>query len=215
VRWYRIPTPRISQPSSGSYNDWKAQLADEGRYQCVYCAIPEASWGGFRNFHVEHYRPKNRFAALLNNIENLFYCCAVCNSFKREDWPSEPTDALDEPCYPLPSAVDYNDIFSVSPKGELAGENAAARYVAERLYLNRPHLLLERREAMLESRFVATVARLNALTDELIKEGKLVPPVVLSALYRSIQLLVQRRQVRPYTPEQLKRPKTTRGRKKK
>lgn len=208
MRWYRIPTPRIPQPSSGTFKDWKPQLAIEGRYRCVYCAIPEAAWGGFRNFQVEHYRPKSRFTLLTNRIENLFYCCAVCNSFKREDWPNEPTPALDDACYPSPCDVDYNDLFSVSQKGELTGENTAARYIAERLYLNRKHLLLERREAMLESRLLATVDRLKVLTDELTAKGTPVPPSVLSALYRGIQLLAQRRQIRPYEPEDIKRQRT-------
>lgn len=179
----------------------------EGRAQCVYCAIPEASWGGFRNFHVEHYRPKSKFAALTNDIQNLFYCCGVCNSFKREDWPDTPPPALDRPSYPSPSEVDYNALFSVADNGEVAGENVAARYVVEKLYLNRPHLLQERREARLSTQCEDAVKRIEALTSDLVAENISVPPEILTPLLGGLQLLIEKRKVRPYLPADLQRPK--------
>jgi hypothetical protein len=72
MRWRRIPKEKYQAPQKGTYSDWKPQLAKEGFQQCVYCAVGEPAFGGFRNFHVEHYRPKKKFAQLENDYANLF-----------------------------------------------------------------------------------------------------------------------------------------------
>lgn len=57
---------------------------------CVYCREPD-SWSSNLNFGVDHYRPKSipRFAHLICSYDNLFYCCANCNSRKGNDWPAD------------------------------------------------------------------------------------------------------------------------------
>lgn len=74
MNWKRIPKENSSQPSTGTYKDWKELLSVEGFHQCVYCSISEAEFGGIRNFHVEHYKPKSlpAFASLVNTYTNLF-----------------------------------------------------------------------------------------------------------------------------------------------
>src|SRR5688500_18636223 len=108
----RIPKEKTPPPESGTYQDWKALLADEGAHQCVYCAITEASFGGIRNFHVEHFRPKSLFQDLVNAFKNLFYACAICNVFKGDDW-KEPCGEQHHMGYLDPSVVDYSDILDV------------------------------------------------------------------------------------------------------
>jgi 5-methylcytosine-specific restriction endonuclease McrA len=105
MNWRRIPKEKTVQPKKGRYSDWKEILAEEGFNQCVYCAIPDACFGGIRNFHVEHYRPKSKFEKLENDIKNLFYACAICNTFKGDDWPGEPEKDFFAPCYPDPSLI--------------------------------------------------------------------------------------------------------------
>jgi len=148
VKWIRIPKENSIQPDKGSYSDWKQQIADEGQHQCVYCAIHDGHFGGLRNFHIEHYRPKSidRFAELKNVIINLFYACPVCNTFKSDDWPADPIDDLSIHCYPDPSLTDYSEIFSIEVEnGTIIGNCLAARYMVEKIYLNRPQLIMERR----------------------------------------------------------------------
>lgn len=43
------------------------------------------------NFGVDHYRPKAdpRFAGLVCDYANLYYCCGACNSRKRDYWPTD------------------------------------------------------------------------------------------------------------------------------
>jgi 5-methylcytosine-specific restriction endonuclease McrA len=146
MRWRRIPKENTAQPSTGSYRDWKAILAEEGFHQCVYCAIHEVSFGGIRNFHVEHYRPKSKFEHLTNDIRNLFYACSVCNTFKSNDWPSEPVTDHWVQAYPNPSTVDYTELFVVElTSGVVDGRYVASRYMIEKLHLNRSQLIVERR----------------------------------------------------------------------
>lgn len=150
MRWKRIPKEHAVQPSSGQYSDWKQRIADEGFHQCVYCAIHEASFGGIRNFHIEHYRPKSKFPDLINDIKNLYYACPICNTFKSNDWPSDTTEDFSRHCYSDPSLVDYSDIFDTDrTSGMISGRHPASKYMVERVYLNRPQLIMERRVSYL------------------------------------------------------------------
>ena len=146
MEWKRVPKEFSKQPRTGKYSDWKGILAQEGYFQCVYCAIHESCFGGIRNFHVEHYRPKARFRKLQNDIKNLFYACPICNTFKGDDWPNEPLEDFSNPSYPDPSRVEYNKIFEVdATAGEIEGKYIAAKYMIEKMNLNRPQLISERR----------------------------------------------------------------------
>lgn len=146
MNWKKIEKDPKKQPENGTYNDWKPLLAAEGFNQCVYCAIHENSMGGIRNFHVEHYRPKSKFADKENDYCNLFYSCPICNTFKSNDWPNEPVADNSLPSYPNPSDIDYNTLFDVDiNKGLIEGRNVAAKYIQQKVFLNRPQLITERR----------------------------------------------------------------------
>ena len=140
--WKRIPKEGAKQPDDGDYRAWQELLAEEADHRCVYCAIHERSFGGIRNFHVEHYRPKARFPELIDSFSNLFYACAICNTFKGNDWPDEPAPDLETPAYADPAEYDYSDLFDVNAGGLVSGTKVAATYMIERIYLNRPQLML-------------------------------------------------------------------------
>lgn len=121
-------------------------IADHCMGQCIYCAISEARFGGIRNFHIEHFRPKAKFSELENDINNLYLACAICNVLKCDDWPAEPTTDHSIAAYPDPSVADYNSIFEVSSDSYGASSTTiAGTYLVERLLLNRAQLILERR----------------------------------------------------------------------
>lgn len=146
MKWKRIPKESASQPDSGNYKAWKQLIADEGFHQCVYCAIPDASLGGLRSFHIEHYKPKSKFKDLENDINNLFYACPICNTFKSNDWPAEPNKDHSINSYPNPSILDYTDLFNTDPEtGTISGKYIASKYIVEKLFLNRSQLIMERR----------------------------------------------------------------------
>lgn len=147
MRWRIVNKTPGFQPTVGTYSDWKGILAVEAQNQCVYCSIHENHMGGIRNFHVEHYRPKSKFDNLTNDYSNLFYACPICNVFKSNDWPNDPPNQdLDIIYYPDPSIDDYSLLFDVDFNlGLIKGKNTRAEYIVNKLYLNRPQLITNRR----------------------------------------------------------------------
>ena len=81
---------RLSPRRFKNYRSYKRYLQIEFTRICVYCRQPDSSAPNL-NFGVDHYRPKSvsRFANLVCDYTNLYYCCGNCNSRKREFWPKD------------------------------------------------------------------------------------------------------------------------------
>lgn len=201
MKWTVVGPDRIPQPNSGEYSSWKPLLAKEGGYSCIYCAIPDHHWGGERVFHVEHFRPKSRFSELANDVANLFYACPICNGFKHEDWPCEPAADLEHAGYAPPS-VDYNSLFSVSPSGLLQSTKASGRYMCERLFLNRAHLISVRREEGLLEAISAAIAELERSLPLLSEDHEM---ALLRAKARLADALLRLRSARQYGAADIRR----------
>jgi len=108
---------------------------------------------------VEHFRPRSKFPGLENTIANLFYACSVCNILKSDDWiEATMTDDVTV-CYPDPSLVNYARILLVRNGALIDGQNAAGRYIVERLGLNRVQLITDRK-------FDLLLFRIEVLTKE-------------------------------------------------
>lgn len=150
------------------YRDCKQELAVEADHKCVYCCLHENRFGGIRNFHVEHYKPKSKFKNLINTYSNLFYSCSICNCFKGNDWPCEPTEIFDKPFYPNPLEVNYFDYIEISEDdGSLNGHNTTIKYLIEKLYLNRPQLKNERKLYFLSEKLKASLETLKKIQSHL------------------------------------------------
>lgn len=168
MRWKLITKEPNFQPATGIYSDWKELLSKEASHLCVYCSIHESSMGGIRNFHVEHYRPKSKFKNLINTFSNLFYACPICNVFKSNDWPHEPDgkNHLTVICYPDPSIINYADLFEVDfATGLINGTCTSANYIKNKLYLNRPQLIIDRKLLILNDRVSKIINEINAYID--------------------------------------------------
>lgn len=163
MKWHRIDKTATVQPDKGGYADWKPILAEEAQNQCVYCCISDAHFGGIRNFHVEHFRPKKKFPALELIIANLFYACSICNVFKGDDWPDEPgKNTFDYPHYPDPSITNYAELFDVDQNtAQIKGANVTARYLIEKLNLNRAQILRNRKLILLADQLKILQDQLN------------------------------------------------------
>jgi hypothetical protein len=199
VKW-RLIVKGVAPPQ-GTYHDWKALLAVEAEHQCVYCTIHEAGFGGYRNFHVEHFRPKRRFPNLENDYANLFYACAVCNSLKGDDWPCGKRLGMSLFCYPDPSRTNYQDMFLVNwAKGRVRGRTRAGRFVVERLYLNRPQLMMERRAFALQRSILREAAGIRRLAIRLTTRDAAMVSSAIQLLERGMQLMAKYSRVRPYEP---------------
>lgn len=146
LKWRRIRKEAAQPPAAARYADWREYLAEESKYQCVYCAVPESEMGGSRGYHIEHYRPRARFPELANEYSNLFYACCICNLYKSDDWPRDPDATHSVIAYPNPAEADYSDLFDEdSESGRISARFAAAAYLLERLHLNRPQLIVARK----------------------------------------------------------------------
>lgn len=208
MNWPRIlkPTPL---PKGKQYRKWKEALAAESNHQCVYCAIPENRFGGSWNFHVEHFRPKSRFGTLTHNYGNLYYACAICNVHKGDRWPGEPTRNLDSKTFIEPSIHDYNDNFKVNSLCHVKGENTAACYTVERVFLNRPQLINERRISRLRLRRIACQ---QSISDLVKLAGTRKSLRIQRALARTLAAVLKIQALedslaaeRPYTPKDISR----------
>ncbi len=146
MKWPRLIGKPRSQPLQGHWQSWKKLIADHCDGCCIYCAIPEGRFGGIRNFHIEHFRPKVKYPQFENDISNLYLACSICNVLKCDDWPADPMPDHSAPGYPDPTMTDYNSLFSVNPHSyELESNTTAGKYLVERILLNRFQLILERR----------------------------------------------------------------------
>lgn len=130
---------RQSVPQFNTYQKYKPYLREDFHYRCVYCTIHENEYGGPRGFTVEHFRPKSLFPHLAVDYQNLLYGCNVCNPYKLNDWPSD--DPLGDGIgYLDPCEHDYDDHFRLNGF-EIEGLTQVAKYMIERLHLNRSQLV--------------------------------------------------------------------------
>lgn len=148
MEWTKIDKTKTEYPRNvSSYSEYKQYLRHEADKKCVYCAINEAVFGGADSYHVEHFRPKSleKFRHLEREYSNLFYACAVCNRFKSNDWHEGYQDDHSSVGYPDPNKVDYNTLFETDNDFLIVGKFTASKYLVEKLYLNRPQLVLARK----------------------------------------------------------------------
>lgn len=201
MNWKKINKDKSRQPKSGTYSDWKELIAEECYFQCIYCSINEAQFGGIDHYHIEHYKPKSidRFKFLENDIMNLFYACPICNRFKSKDWPNDADD-LDKICYPDPSQYDYSDLFHLDLNTyKVHGKYISTRYMTERLFFNRAQLIYERREAILREKEGKLINLLDELRgkDEVKKDLDLITKVI-DVIINLRNTLAKRDKIRPY-----------------
>lgn len=173
MKWTLIDKKLTKRPATVTeYSKYRPELRLEAEEKCVYCAIHESSLGGSDSFHVEHYKPKSKFSELTNDFENLFYACAICNRFKSNDWPNEPKQDHSIPSYPDPKLVNYNTLFDIDIDGVLRGRYPASKYMIEKVVLNRPQLINERRERILRKRLGNAILKLEILGSQLLYSDK-------------------------------------------
>jgi hypothetical protein len=209
VQWPNLVGKARRQPRRGTWHQWKQAIANHCDGRCVYCAIPEGRFGGIRNFHIEHFRPKVKFPKLENDIRNLYLACAICNVLKCDDWPAEPAGDHSRASYPDPFLIDYNALFVVSSAThEVASPTVAGKYLVERILLNRAQLILERRlAAMLRSlaEFDSWLsASIGSMTNEEMKTA-------VSVLQEISRVQTKTLEARPYRDLDTKRSRGSRG----
>ena len=153
----RTETP----PRYADYRRYKPHLRRDFQYQCAYCTINEAEFGGHYNFHIDHFRPQSLFPELRTEYSNLYYACSICNTYKSDTWPTEEQIARGrrflDPC-----ADDYAAHFEPQPDGMLRELTEPAKYTSTHLRLNRQQLVkLRQRRKEQEQVFLKRVSSIQ------------------------------------------------------
>jgi hypothetical protein len=170
---------------------------------CILFNTRNALGGGIDHYHIDHFRPQSKFEDLVNEITNLYHCCPICNKFKSNDWKNEPND-LNTICYPDPSDYNYTELFYLDTnKFTLEGKYLASSYLINRLYLNRPQLVYERREIFLNLRYKLLIKE----TEKLILEcdDNELKNETIKIIIRITQFMLTRTNVPPYKIEEIKK----------
>jgi uncharacterized protein (TIGR02646 family) len=135
-------------PAKKKYQHYKPELRRDFQYRCAYCLIHEAHYGGLRNYHVDHFRPKGKkkFKHLALVYTNLYYACGLCNTFKGRHWPTVKEEQAGygyvDPCQEDP----YEDHIKVDEKdGSARTLTRAGAYMVAHLRLDREQLKKHRR----------------------------------------------------------------------
>lgn len=204
MNWKQIDREKRIQ-NEGVYSEWKQQISNDCYNQCVYCSIHEMPWGGIDHYHIDHFRPQSKFEDLVNIITNLYHCCPICNKFKSNDWKNEPND-LNTICYPDPSDHNYTELFNLDTNNfTLEGKYLASSYLINRLYLNRPQLVYERREIFLNLRYKLLIKETEKLILEC--EDNELKNETIKTIIRISQFMLTRTNVPPYKLEEIRKPK--------
>lgn len=215
MRWSQVQ--KVTDPSlDGRHHNnpnVKEHVRQEAQFKCVYCAIHENSLGGVQVFHVDHYRPKSIFPALETTLDNFYYSCPICNRFKSNDWPADPDTTHSFSCYPDPSGVDYNILFEVDTvSGLISGVFIASKYMVEKLYFNRPQLILERKKYFLDQEMDSLHRECKSLIEQLgrvnDKESTGLLKKLALFLVEIDQLRIKLDQTTPYEVSDVTRPRS-------
>ena len=150
-------------PVLTDYRKYKPYLRLDFGRRCAYCHIPELRFGTPGNYAVDHFRPKSKpeFRALICRYSNLFYVCMDCNRFKGSRWPDQRLVGLGSR-FLNPCIDDMSLHWTVDKQGVLIPITPAARYMIQRLRLNRQELCDWRREKE------ALIARIEDVSDTIL-----------------------------------------------
>lgn len=142
--------------------DAREALRRRFHFRCGYCGVRERDVGA--ELTMDHFRPRSQGGA--EEAENWVYCCHACNEFKGDCWrPDSPRRILHPIRDDLPAhLLEQED-------GSLHALSETGAFHIERLHLNRPQLVLYRRERRLleAARLVRAglVERLRGLEQQL------------------------------------------------
>lgn len=77
------PKYKFRWPQQDCYQAVRKQLSEMTQGHCAFC---DGRIGTESRETVEHFRPKSRFPSLAYQWDNLFPCCDMCQSQKREQF---------------------------------------------------------------------------------------------------------------------------------
>ena len=115
----------------------RATLRQLYQFRCGYSGTSESEMGA--ELTVDHFRPRSRGGT--EEASNWVYCCHACNEFKGDLWQPDTTRRI---LHPLKD--DLTAHIAEQSDGALIGLTETGRFHVQRLHLNRPPMVLRRRE---------------------------------------------------------------------
>jgi hypothetical protein len=144
----------------------REQVRQRANYACEFCGVTEADTGG--ELTIDHFRPQAKGGD--DGLANLLYCCARCNQYKLDYWPTQSAELplwnpRDEPASKHWLVLDDGMLHPLTPIGT---------FTLRRLRLNRSPLVTYRlrhrqhaEELRLLTRYREVVQLLEQLHGEL------------------------------------------------
>ena len=119
----------------------KKYLAKDFGHRCAYCDDLDKYNGGERNYHVEHFAPKEKFPDLRYVYDNLLYACPYCNGAKSDKWPSGSAEisVVGDKGFLDPCGEEYYRHIVRNDDGSIGYSSKLGKYIYEELdlYLKR------------------------------------------------------------------------------
>lgn len=150
------------------------QVRQRANHTCEFCGVTETDVGG--KLTVDHFQPMAKGGD--DSLENLVYCCARCNQYKLDYWPTHS----DDPMLWNPRHESASQHFLELDDGTLYPLTATGAFTLKRLRLNRPPLVTHRlcrrqqtEEIRLLTRYrdlVQLLERLNTQLTTLVEEQR-------------------------------------------
>jgi len=126
--------------------------------RCGYCLVSEAEVGAEMTY--DHFQPQSQGGS--NDQENLVYACHACNEFKGDYFgDTEDTRLL----HPLHDDLKHH--LGHRLDGTLQGVTPAGQRYIERLQLNRPPLVLYRRNGQRAEQSIERYQAINARLEQI------------------------------------------------
>ena len=137
MKLFREALPkRTCTKKYSSYRPYKPFLQADFNKRCGYCNDLDVVCGGWRGFHIDHFRPKSLFDELANEYSNLVYACPYCNIAKSNDWPGNAEkNIIKGKGYLDPCDSNFDNHFERYNNGRICPKTDVGKYMFKKLKL--------------------------------------------------------------------------------
>jgi len=155
-----------------TYHEYREDLREESWYSCCYCSRAETEAFGI-GFEIDHYLCQKKYPEKINDYDNLFWSCAICNKLKKD----MPTEQAQKQGYMVfkPDEHYFEDHFELKdaellPKDDFIGKYTVLLLDLNSLNLKRLRRIRERLYETKEAILVGIRALKGKRIDQLRKE---------------------------------------------
>lgn len=114
------------------YNDYRPFLEKDFHGICGYCGKNEKLF--LEHFQIDHFAPK-RFTNLIDDYNNLVFCCPKCNRHKSDKWASDDagTSIENNQGFIDPATEEYDKHLIRDNNGNIVGRTSIGEYMCREL----------------------------------------------------------------------------------